>query len=508
MGPDGFRVWATALVMAVLASLPGGVAAAGAPGLAGPSLESGRRAVQVAEAAADDKLKDQKESILAEVKRAVAAYFGVSVDTVSGTTDLVADLYADSMDALEVLAQLCDRFEVPFPQRDDLTSVEALASYISWAKQNPDGGDVVERPQRGGRPTGGTTTRTFNLEIGGEPPAGTIYRQTVFFGTDRRQTEESDPNQMFGGERGSATELTYGVAEVSIPVSIHKKGQMERPNLFKFEFVENAKSHIVLQRVTPLKREDFMQSLNAFMEKEADNSAKNGDAFVFVHGYNVTFDRAARRTAQIAYDLEFPGVPILFSWPSDGKFLNYLADREDAEWSVPHLEAFLNDLREMSKVKRLHLIAHSMGNQALIRALSAIAVKMGNESEPMFTNVILAAPDFDAGAFTDFFAARIRALSKRWTIYASDKDRALDASQVLSVPRLGTPLVVAKGMDTIDASGIDVTPWSVPEFHSYYANKKRMIVDLVNVLKGHAPDKRSLNRRVIGGLPFWILRGL
>ena len=30
-------------------------------------------------------------------------------------------------------------------------------------------------------------------------------------------------------------------------------------------------------------------------------------AFVFLHGYNVTFEAAAYRTAQIAYDLRFDG---------------------------------------------------------------------------------------------------------------------------------------------------------------------------------------------------------
>lgn len=517
MGPAGFRICAAALIAAVLVPVPSGGAGADSPAFSaslgqagdaagsawsGHGLGPGRSAVRLAQAAAGDEQKDRYESVLAEVKRAVAAYFGVPIEYVTEATDLVKDLYADPMDAIEVLARLCDRFDVPFPRRDDLGSVETLARYITWAKENPAGGLVPKRAKRG-------RLRTPPKKgEGGSPPEDAIYRQIVFFGTDRRLTGESEPNHMFGGERGSAAELTYGIAEVSIPVSVHKKGQMERPDLFKFEFEENAKRHIVLQRVEPLKREDFIRSLNAFVERKSASSSGNADAFVFIHGYNVPFERAARRTAQMSYDLEFPGAPILFSWPADGHLLSYLADRENAEWSAPHLEAFLNDLVEMSKVNRLHLIAHSMGNQTLIRALSSIAVKRGNVSEPLFANVILAAPDFDAGAFTDYFAPRIRGLSARWTIYASDKDRALDLSEFLSVPRLGTPLVVAEGMDTVDASGIDVTPWIVPEFHAYYANKKRVIADLINVLKGRPPDKRSLVRRSLSGLPYWILRSL
>ena len=33
----------------------------------------------------------------------------------------------------------------------------------------------------------------------------------------------------------------------------------------------------------------------------------------------------------MTYDFGFPGAPILFSWPSDGSLLRYIADREDAE---------------------------------------------------------------------------------------------------------------------------------------------------------------------------------
>jgi tetratricopeptide (TPR) repeat protein len=45
--------------------------------------------------------------------------------------------------------------------------------------------------------------------------------------------------------------------------------------------------------------------------------AKNypNQALIFVHGYNMSFDNAARRAAQIAYDINFDGATFLFSWP-------------------------------------------------------------------------------------------------------------------------------------------------------------------------------------------------
>ncbi|MDQ5850782.1 MAG: alpha/beta hydrolase, partial [Chloroflexota bacterium] len=45
------------------------------------------------------------------------------------------------------------------------------------------------------------------------------------------------------------------------------------------------------------------------------------------------------------------------------------ADRENAEFTVPHLKEFLAIIAAHSGAKIIHLIAHSMGNQALTGAL-------------------------------------------------------------------------------------------------------------------------------------------
>jgi len=37
------------------------------------------------------------------------------------------------------------------------------------------------------------------------------------------------------------------------------------------------------------------------------------EIFVFIHGYNTSFEDAARRTGQLAYDLKFPGLAFFFS---------------------------------------------------------------------------------------------------------------------------------------------------------------------------------------------------
>jgi len=266
------------------------------------------------------------------------------------------------------------------------------------------------------------------------------------------------------------------------------------------------KKHILLKDVELLDREAFFGQLRDQLAAGRPEEEWSQDILVFIHGFNVKFAEAARRTAQIAYDVGFNGAPVMFSWPSNGKLYAYISDREDIEWSIPHIEAFLQDLVDRAQPRRIHLITHSMGSEGTLRALYAMAIRRGPDAEPVFENVILAAPDFDAVIFSDQLAPAVRALARRWTVYASDKDAALNLSASLRfAPRLGIPIPLADGVDTIDATGLEVTPWSVPEFHTYFATKQRVIADVVAVLKGKGPELRSLEAKRVGIQPYWTL---
>jgi esterase/lipase superfamily enzyme len=71
-------------------------------------------------------------------------------------------------------------------------------------------------------------------------------------------------------------------------------------------------------------------------------------AFVFVHGFNVGFDAAAYRTAQIVYDLGFDGAPVFYSWPSRGGIKEYEYDQNSARQARAHLRSFLELVRSQS----------------------------------------------------------------------------------------------------------------------------------------------------------------
>jgi esterase/lipase superfamily enzyme/acyl carrier protein len=424
--------------------------------------------------------------VLQRVRRAVATYFGVAPESVTDRTHLERDLRADPMDVLDLIAMLCREEGVAVPERGDLVTVAAIAEYLRTA---PAAGPGIAR-----RGPGGPDVLP--------PQPGRVATRTVLYATDRKPTGSALPAEVFGGERQATRRLAYGECEVTIPLSVHRLGQEEQPVWYRLEWSEDPEKHIVLKSVRPLEPSAFFGRVRAGREGAAP------DVFVFIHGYNVSFDRAARRTAQIAHDLGFDGVPIFYSWPSAGRLTAYFADRESAEWSAPHLASLLEELLREVRGGRLNLVAHSMGNQVLIRALYALSLRRGVAPDTLFENVVLAAPDYDAEAFLDDIAPRVAPLARRWTIYASDKDRALEAAASFTARRLGLPLPVARGIDTVDASGIDVAPWSAPEFHAYFASKQRVIVDLAALLRGAPPERRRLVPGLREGVRYWTLAPL
>jgi len=211
------------------------------------------------------------------------------------------------------------------------------------------------------------------------------------------------------------------------------------------------------------------------------------DTFVFLHGYRVTFEDAARRTAQLAYDLPFRGAPILYSWPSRGRILSYNQDEQEVEWTVPHLKRFLIDVAARTGAKQIHLIAHSMGNRALTAALKEMSLE--GHKPAYFHHVVLTAPDIDAGVFKQL-AGQVAGAAARVTLYASNKDTALWFSRrfhgYARAGDAGDGLVVLPYLDTVDASAVDTSFLG----HSYFGNNRTVLSDIYSLLLGWLPAKR------------------
>jgi esterase/lipase superfamily enzyme len=333
-----------------------------------------------------------------------------------------------------------------------------------------------------------------------EISSSSFYRVRVFFATDRQGglVQGGDFRSAYGNARALDGKLQFGECEVSIPHR-HRIGNLESPSVFKLEFRSDPNKHVALLNLEKLDVEDFFSKVSVAAE-----SAKNSEAFVFVHGYSVTFPEALRRTAQIAFDLRFEGVPICYSWPSLGKYSGYPADEASIEWTEAHLLSFLDQLCTQRRIKSIHLLAHSMGNRALVRILEKIGNRNSSGVPPNVRQTILAAPDIDAGTFEHQAIGAVKAAS-RLTLYASSSDRPLQWSKDFhKYRRAGDTeqgIVIVPGVDSIDAS-------EVPSGflgHSYYGDTRTILSDVYQLfMNGSAPPRFGLRPEKEAGKLYWV----
>jgi esterase/lipase superfamily enzyme len=201
------------------------------------------------------------------------------------------------------------------------------------------------------------------------------------------------------------------------------------------------------------------------------------------------FDEAAIRAAQIGFDLKVPGAMAFFSWPSRGGLDGYATDQASIEASEAAITDFLVRLATGSGAARVHVIAHSMGNRGLLRAIQRIMAQATATAGIRFGQVFLAAPDLDAALFRDLAALYPR-ISERTTLYVSARDRALEASRWLhQFDRVGyaPPITVVNGIDTVEVTGLDLSILG----HDYFAAAHGVLYDMHQLLSDNAaPDSR------------------
>lgn len=318
---------------------------------------------------------------------------------------------------------------------------------------------------------------------------------TVYYGTDRVPTGDNEPNRYYGTSRGS---LKFGQAVVTVPMGL-RPGDLKGPRWYLLEFKSDPTKHVALQSLQPRERSAWISEVRAALD-----SSPGREALVVVHGFRENFEHALRRTAQLAYDLNFTGVPVAYSWPTQGTLLGYMADEATSDWTAPHLRQVLQLLKQEAGVDRLFVLAHSMGSRVIASALTGVAA---TDSTLKLEQLILAAPDVDRDVFESRDAVVLKGAAKWLTLYASSQDEALKMSRrVHGYPRAGLsdpPLVVLDSMDTIDASQVDTDIYG----HGYFSENKAVIDDLFMLIRyGFLADGRNLSRRAQGNTWFYAFR--
>ena len=331
------------------------------------------------------------------------------------------------------------------------------------------------------------------------PASQMPYQVQIFFGSDRSWESDAAKGLRFGSGRG---ELTFGSTLVSVPPG-HRMGNLELPRLLRLELTPDRSKHFVIEKIQRLAEPDFFSQVRAHLGA----AGSDGRSFVFIHGYNVSFDDAALRTAQLAVDLDVKAVPVFYSWPSQGSLERYPVDAQNAEWTEANLRIFLEKFAESSGVNSIVVIAHSMGTRPASRALARI-LETRPALAPKFAELVLAAPDIDAEVFVRDILPAYARINKSVTLYASSNDKALQASKKYNgAVRAGDSKPrprIAAGLEAIDASDIDTDFLG----HGYLVESRVLLTDLTLLFtRGlRARDRPGLESVDAGGLTYWRFR--
>ncbi len=304
----------------------------------------------------------------------------------------------------------------------------------------------------------------------------------VYFATNRNETDKTNLNKRYGQDRA---DVSFGVNTVAIPANYPKAHSASFIH-WNLPLKRNPEKHLALVNSAPLTETAFYERIS----NEARRFSPH-DALVFIHGYNVTFERATRISAKMAYDLNLSGPVVMFSWPSEESATKYTVDEVNLQWSQPDIDRFLAQLFAQTDIERVYLLAHSLGNRALTRSLIHL-LSQHPQYAARIGAVIFAAPDMDSEIFARDFLPKLTPYKLPMTLYVSSRDLALSASSTLhGYPRAGEAgdnIIVAPGVDTIDASDAEAELLG----HEYFSQGAHTIADIYQwIIEGKSPDQRD-----------------
>jgi esterase/lipase superfamily enzyme len=330
---------------------------------------------------------------------------------------------------------------------------------------------------------GGTRGMTRSSEV--EKPQIEIEKPQVYslwYGTNRQPIQVNGLFKGFSGEGDDR--VHYGTCEVVVQKT-HKIGST---GWFKKVFTgDSTQFRFDPASIKEMLKSAFWENVKSTLAAEADGKR---NALVFIHGYRVSFDSAARTAAQLGCELKIP-MTAFYSWPSKGSVLGYGADEDSIQNSEKYIADFLTEFVKETQADRVHIVAHSMGNRGLLRSIDRIAAKFSGQAKP-FGQIILAAPDVNQEFFKNE-APAYQKIADRTTLYVSSKDKALFFSSLIhknSRTGFSPPVTIVPTIDTIDVSNTDLSLLG----HGYCMEDWHVLSDMHSLLANnqHPDDRRCL----------------
>ncbi len=245
------------------------------------------------------------------------------------------------------------------------------------------------------------------------------------------------------------------------------------------------------------------------------------DVYLYVHGYNNTFEDAAFALAELWHFFGREGLPIVYTWPAGHPgIFGYTYDRESSEFTVFHLKQVIKWLSEQPEIENIHLIAHSRGTDVAVSAFRELVIwARGAGINPRerfkIKNVVMAAPDIDVQVLSQRIAAERLALAvDQATLYSSPNDEAIGLAELLFASprgRLGTISISKLTKEEIARMKANAARVTVVNFegkstgygHDYFRTNPAVSSDLVLMIRyGLKPGGAGRPLEHIG-LNFW-----
>lgn len=345
----------------------------------------------------------------------------------------------------------------------------------------------------------------------------------VAFATDRA-----------GYQAESDEGYSLGVVNVEIP-KFRSRGSLELTAAGK----QTSSAKIIVGRRHTAETDELYEHL-ALRLDEAEVHGLSRDLLVFVHGYNVSFEAAVARIAQMAQDMPFSGVVLAFDWNSQADTCGYYADGRAVGPAASHLADVLANLHEkLGDDARIHVLSHSMGNRVTLRALASLETEravisdrgfdvsrselalikpqyphwkpagLKPRAKPPLCHLVFAAPDVDPQEFSKT-VTDIAGVARQMTLYSSDSDFALEMSRYANLHgqreyRSGDSRshLKAGGLVTVQVTGVNRGD---PFGHAYYASHPGLLTDLATLLLHDTPPSQRATVTAVRGEKSWRLR--
>lgn len=275
-----------------------------------------------------------------------------------------------------------------------------------------------------------------------ETPAQVLV--PVYYATNRNLLpSEERENGFYGDDRG---EMNFGRTLVAL--STRKEGDSPFADWSRWEpRTDEPRDRNELLSISRVDARNFSDMLAAAPDKNSDRSV-----VLFVHGFRRSFDIVATEVATIALETNIRGIPLFFSWPSANSSLGYASDVSSIRWAAADLRDTLKYLLSQESIETVHVIAHSLGGDGLLTALEGLS-RDDEARVDKLGEIVLASPDVDAGLFQRDYLPPLLELGARITLYATDNDMPLQASELVNrYRRLGdakAEIFIGDGIETV-----------------------------------------------------------